>query len=137
MREKINRLAKGIIDQVLPEISVIPENIDMPVKSGEIIKIEINIESKNRIYAKGLVYSSNYRVRVLAPSFGGIKNKVTLEIDTRFLNPKEVMKGQLDLVTNAGEMVLPFSYSKVKFLTSIIFPSEFFASVTSTFSSSS
>ena len=88
MREKINRLAKGIIDQVLPEISVIPENIDMPVKSGEIIKIEINIESKNRIYAKGLVYSSNYRVSVLAPSFGGIKNKIILEIDTRFLNPK-------------------------------------------------
>ena len=113
MREKINRLAKGIIDQVLPEISVIPENIDMPVKSGEIIKIEINIESKNRIYAKGLVYSSNYRVRVLAPSFGGIKNKITLEIDTRFLNPKEVIKGQLDLVTNAGEKVLPFSFTVV------------------------
>ena len=85
MREKINRLANGIIDRDIPKISIAPETMNLPIKSDEIVRMDIKVNSLNNIHVKGLVYSSSYRVKVLTPSFGGQINIIQIEIDSRFL----------------------------------------------------
>lgn len=110
MREKINRLANGIIERESPKLSITPENMDLPIKSGEIVRMEIYVNSINHVHVKGLVYSSNYRLKILTPSFGGIKNKIIIEIDSRFLKSGATVDGVIDFVTNAGEYQLPYSF---------------------------
>ena len=111
MRERINRLANGIIDNAQPELVITPAVVDMSIKAGEIIRLDISLASTNTIPLKGLAYSSNYRVKVLTPKYGGMKNTLTIEIDARFLEYRDSLEGFIDLVSNAGEFQIPFTVS--------------------------
>ncbi|MDR1769027.1 MAG: DUF5717 family protein, partial [Hungatella sp.] len=65
MRERINRLAKGIIDSEIPKIKVTPWEIDDVVRSGGATRRELVVTSENNLHIKGLAYSSNFRVRLI------------------------------------------------------------------------
>ena len=110
MKEKINRLAKGIIDSEVPQILYDPELIDEAVRAGEITKKEIYITSENNLHIKGLVYSSNERVCVQNYAFGGLRNHITYEINSNHLEHGDVIKGSFYLVTNSGEKEIPYSF---------------------------
>ena len=70
MRERINRLARGIIDNGSPELVLTPERVEASVPAGEVIRGEILVSSGNNLHIKGLVYSSHERVRVVNSAFG-------------------------------------------------------------------
>lgn len=110
MREKINRLAIGMIEDDIPQINISPLYIDSTIKASEIIRVEIHIDSINNIYLKGLAYSSNYRVKVLGNAFGGIKNQVFLEVDAGYLNYGDSICGEIYLVTNAGDKSISYKF---------------------------
>ena len=57
MRERINRLARGIIDNGSPELVLTPERVEASVPAGEVIRGEILVSSGNNLHIKGLVYS--------------------------------------------------------------------------------
>ena len=102
MRERINRLAKGIIDMEAPVLSIQPDRIDEEITVGELIRDELFISSDNGLHSKGLVYSSNSRVRVLNGAFGGLRNHIGYEINSRYLEYGDVIEGSFYLVTNGG-----------------------------------
>ncbi len=111
MRERINRLAKGIIDMETPEISIQPESLlQVGIAAGGLEKKELYITSQNGLHMKGLAYSTNPRVRVLNGSFGGIRNHVTYEIDSEYLEYGDRVEGNFYLVTNSGEREIPYSF---------------------------
>ncbi len=111
MRERINRLAKGIIDVETPKIAIQPETLDhVEIAAGGLEKKELYITSLNGLHIKGLAYSSDPRVRVTAPSFGGLRNHVTYEIDGGYLEYGDVIEGSFHLVTNGGEWEIPYSF---------------------------
>ncbi len=112
MRERINRLAKGIIDMEVPEIAIQPENLDhVEIDAGGLEKRELYITSQNGLHIKGLAYSSNPRVRVLSASFGGLRNHVMYEIDSEYLEYGDVVEGRFSLITNGGEFEIPYSFA--------------------------
>ena len=110
MRERINRLAKGIIEEELPILVCEPSNINLPIKVDEAVRFEIEVRSGNRIPLKGVAYSDNIRVRVVDSTFGGIKNILVLEINSGNLNSNEKIEGSITLVTNAGEKEIPYIF---------------------------
>lgn len=110
MREKINRLSRGILDSETPLLSVAPEELDLPVQSGSILRSEISIGSANGMFLKGLVYSDSIRVKVLRPSFGGTHCRITLETDARNAEPGTEISGVLTLVTDGGERNIPYCF---------------------------
>lgn len=110
MREKINRLAKGIVDSQNPEIQIIPERLEEQIPAREMIRGEINLISLNGLNMKGLVYSSHYRVNVLTEAFGGLRSRILYEIDTTYLEDGEQIRGSFFLVTNGGEKEIPFTF---------------------------
>lgn len=71
MRERINRLARGIIDNGSPELVLTPERVEASVPAGEVIRGEILVSSGNNLHIKGLVYSSHERVRVVNGALAG------------------------------------------------------------------
>ncbi|MGC6176037.1 DUF5717 family protein [Lacrimispora sp. 38-1] len=110
MRERINRLAKGIIDSEIPKIKVTPSGIDDVVRSGGATRRELVVTSENNLHIKGLAYSSNYRVRMISGSFGGTYNHLVYEINGSFMEDGDVIEGSFYLVTNGGEKEVPYSF---------------------------
>jgi len=110
MKERINRLAKGIIDMDVPELSVQPLIIEEEIKAGERRRGDLVVASSNGIHGKGLVYSSNYRVKVLNSSFGGLRCYIGYEVNSKYLEYGETIEGSFYLVTNGGEKEVPYSF---------------------------
>ena len=110
MRERINRLAKGIVDAEIPDVIVLPENPDSTVTAGQVIRKELYVADRYGCFVKGLVYSSHPCVRVLGTSFGGNRNRIFYEVDCRTLSDGDKIEGEFELVTNGGEKKLPYSF---------------------------
>lgn len=110
MRERINRLAKGIIDTEAPLVVLADTEIDMAVRAGEIIRKEIYMTSENGLHIKGLVYSSNARVTIPHHAFGGLRNHIVFEVNSMYLEYGDEIKGSFHLVTNGGEREIPYSF---------------------------
>lgn len=110
MRERINRLAKGIIDSEVSVIKVTPKGIDDVVRSGGATRRELVVTSENNLHIKGLAYSSNHRVRLLNGAFGGTYNHLVYEVNTGYLEDGDMIKGAFYLVTNGGEREVPYSF---------------------------
>lgn len=110
MRERINRLAKGIIDTELPRVAAAPVSIDDTVRPQTEEKKEFYVGSLNGLNVKGLVYSSNLRVRVPVNAFGGLRNHIAYGVDTACLPAGAEIRGEFDLVTNAGEYKIPYVF---------------------------
>ena len=64
-RERINRLARGIVDGGVPGLMIKPERLEGSFGAGQTVKGEFLVQSTNDLYIKGLVYSSNERVRAV------------------------------------------------------------------------
>ncbi|MDD3252457.1 MAG: DUF5717 family protein [Lachnospiraceae bacterium] len=111
MREKINRLAKGIVDADIPELSITPLSLEETIQAGEITRRELFVADTQGRFVKGLVYSSNLRVRILNNAFGGNRNHITYEVDGNHLSKEDVIEGAFYLVTNGGEKKVPYSFS--------------------------
>ena len=109
MRERINRLARGIIDSSVPELVIKPERIEGVLSPGESVRGEFSVQSGNDLYIKGLVYSGNERVKLESEAFGGLRNHIIYNIDTRYLEDGDTVKGSFYLVTNGGEREIPYS----------------------------
>ena len=111
MRERINRLARGIVDADVPELKLTPESVEMTVQAGEVTIKELSVSDAQGRFIKGLVYSSNIRVRIHNNAFGGSRNRITYEVDSRHLSQGDVIEGAFYLVTNGGEKKVPYSFS--------------------------
>lgn len=111
MRERINRLAKGMIDAEAPVLLVRPQSIEEAVQAGELTGKELYVADKDGRFVKGLIYSSNIRVHIRSNAFGGNRNHIGYEVDSTHLTKGDVITGAFYLVTNGGEKKIPYSFS--------------------------
>ena len=56
MRERINRLARGIIDSSVPELVIKPERIEGSFRRESPCGESFPFKAENDLYIKGLVY---------------------------------------------------------------------------------
>lgn len=111
MRERINRLARGIVEGEKPVLQIEPQSVKDSVPAGAVIKKELYISDEEGRFIKGLIYSSNMRVRLCDSAFGGSHNRILYEVDSRHLSSKDVITGNFCLVTSGGERKVPYSFS--------------------------
>lgn len=111
MKEKINRLARGIIDSGSPQAEIRPASFCESASFSKSARRSIEIQSKNRISVKGLCYSDNPRVQIENGAFAGEKCRIFFQIDTSFLKTGTVIYGTICLITNAGEFSIPYRFT--------------------------
>ena len=106
MRERINRLAMGIVDTSKPKVIWTPDAIE------ETIRRELFIGTEGGGSVKGLAYSTSDRVRIFADhaSFGGVRNRIAYEVDTSFMEAGDEIDGMFNLVTSCGEIEIPLCF---------------------------
>lgn len=110
MRERINRLAKGLADSAVPRIKIEPERLELNIRAGETARGELNIVNEGGLHMKGLVYSFDLRVKVLNDTFGGTQNRIGYEVDSSYLNEGDKIEGSFLFVTNGGEKEIPYCF---------------------------
>lgn len=111
MRERINRLAKGIVDGEALKLTAAPERIEDTVQAGGLTRKELFVADAQGRFIKGLVYSSSMRVLIQENAFGGGNNRIVYQVDSRNLTREDVIEGFFSLVTNGGEQKIPYSFS--------------------------
>lgn len=110
MRERINQLAKGIIDTEVPLITLVPSSIEEIISPGEQTEGRFKVDSHNDLPIRGLVYSSNTRVKIKNSAFGGLRNEIIYEVNSNYLEHEDEIKGSFYLVANSGEQEIPYSF---------------------------
>lgn len=112
MRERINRLAMGIVDTAKPKVIWTPDAIEETIRTNTTVRRELFIGTEGGGSVKGLVYSTSDRVRIFADhkSFGGVRNRIAYEVDTSFMEAGDEIDGMFQLVTSCGEIEIPYVF---------------------------
>ena len=110
MREQINRLAKGIMENEKSPL-VIPKEVVQTFPAGATGAGELYFYREDMRELKGVIYSTNPRVVVLEEIFYGRECKIGYRIEASVgLEPVEI-KGEFILVTSCGELSVPYRFT--------------------------
>ena len=107
MRERVLALAKGNFIYESPELVITPKQLMFDVAAGEKKNVRVTVENKRGSVMKGFGATDDPKVNFL-PVFHSEKNELTMEFDATGLVAGTTRKGQLYLVTDCGEAVIPF-----------------------------
>ncbi|MCI8504872.1 MAG: hypothetical protein HFI67_01620 [Lachnospiraceae bacterium] len=108
MKERINRLARGIMDYDEIQVSFSTTEIEKPVIFDDKMRDEFRIICEQGKTVKGLVYSSNYRVSLFSDNFVGKDCRVIYEVDASYAD--EDITGEFQIVCSGGEFRLPYCF---------------------------
>lgn len=109
MKDTLNRLARGEFMPAVPSIEVSKDGLEQALPPDAIREKELKITGSHD-YVKGLVYSSNSKVVLEKDSFFGVETVMCYTINTKGLDVGEILAGSFDIVSNAGEFSIPYSF---------------------------
>ena len=108
MREKITRLSRERFEYELPKILCSEQKLEIEVETGRIVKGSFTLKNTEERYMKGLLYSSSHLLRLGESSFTGTEAEISYEFHAEDIRARDVIKGQISIVSSCGEMELPF-----------------------------
>lgn len=107
LKEKVERLAKGVFEYETPNILLSEEEIIITVVSGKSYNGSITIKNNNDTPIKGILYSSGELLEMHQNKFTDIENIIGYSFNGDNMNPGESWKGSIYLVTDCGELQIP------------------------------
>ncbi len=128
MLERITEIAGGIIEFDGHGVGCSIDRIDGTINAGEkkvctfFVTKEggaLNTEYQDRrnddgeFRIKGVVYSSDHRVKVNTETFSGFNCRIEYEIDASELRNGDVIEGNFSVITNCGEWFIPYCISVI------------------------
>ena len=108
MKRKITQLAKGIIDVKIPEIRLQTETVTAAVSCGQQGRGELSLISSNGVPFRGLIYADDDRIEIPDNAFAGLSVQIPFLIHAEELRENEELNGSFALVTNAGDLQVPY-----------------------------
>ncbi len=113
MKEKIGRIARGIIEYELPRILLSSERLSFTVESGKRLNGSVTVSNSAGQSMKGLVYTDNRVIEVITPQFVGVDSTVEYVVHAENLADGYDVAGELVFVTDCGEERLPYRVQTV------------------------
>ena len=108
MKDKVERLAKGIFEYEQPELLVSEEMISVEVSAGEVFCGKFSVRNRDMRMMKGVLYSSDELFVLNEQQFIGTDNEISYTVHAEYATPGEVHKGNVTVVSEFGEILLPF-----------------------------
>lgn len=109
MKDKVERLAKGKFEYEQPELLLSEEALSISVFEGEDFSGKFTVSSRDRRVMKGVVYSSCELLTLKETRFVGAENEITYTVCAKYAKPGELRKGEITIVSECGEAILPFN----------------------------
>lgn len=107
MKEKVLSLAKGNFIYEPPELLIDPGKLVFCVASGEKTTEAFLLKNRRGTKLKGFGSVDEPFLQFL-PVFNEEENRLQIEVDATELVPGETLKGEICLVTDCGEISLPY-----------------------------
>ena len=82
--------------------------ITCEAQRDKIVKGSFFIVAEDQYKAEGYVYSSDLRMMIPNPQFGGLRMEVCFQFDAHGLTEGSTQEGNLSIVSNMGEYELPY-----------------------------
>lgn len=108
MKDKIERFSRGDFEYGLPYLYLSEEELRITVEAGKVYEGGFTISNSVEREMKGYIYSSNQLMQIGSPSFYGASNQINYTFHGEKLRAGEVIQGQLSIVSDCGERLLPF-----------------------------
>lgn len=108
MKAKVEKLAKGIFEQEELELKVSISSIEGAIQTSEILSGSFLISEYNQKSMEGIIYSGSRRVHLSQTEFQGTEIEIEYQIEVKGMLPKEILKGEIDIVSDAGEISIPY-----------------------------
>lgn len=108
MKDKVERLAKGIFEYEQPEMLLSEESLEINVATGETFCGHFSVYNRKLSLMKGILYSSSELLVLKEQQFIGKENEIAYEVNAAFANAGETHKGEITIVSDCGEIRLPF-----------------------------
>ena len=110
MRDKITKLSKGITDIEAPVMRIIPEFFSDAVVADEVKGFVLELASDNNTAIKGICFCDDPRISTTPKSFAGRRVHLSVGFDASGLKSGDRANGVLTLVTNGGEIAVPYEF---------------------------
>lgn len=111
MKDHLKRMASGNFIYQQPELKLPVSQLSAEVTKHTVSRQVFVLHATAPV--KGLVWSSNTRVRLLEHMFSGMESSLSYEINTEGLESGAVLLGSFNIVSSAGEAVLPYEFKIV------------------------
>ena len=108
MKEKILMLSKGDFDDNKPEITVSEPVLHLETECGSKVDGSFAIRSLNGCEIRAMIYSSQPWMTCDKQTFIGLEGKIGYTLDTGTFETGELLKGYFTIVSNAGELQIPY-----------------------------
>lgn len=108
MKEKIERLSKGIFEYEVPSLIVSETSLDIVVEAGIRKEGAIRIANEAGQRMKGVLYVTGKILVLNRTDFIGTECEVEYLIDASILQPGEEHIGTINIVSDCGECQLPY-----------------------------
>ena len=122
MKERINKLARGIVDLACPELRLSDTAFHGMVCAGETLKLDLTLTSENGILLKGLIYSDSPYVTLQKNTFLGLRTRISALVAARALADGVNSEGGLCIVSNGGETRIPFAFEVRSYASAEVIP---------------
>ncbi len=113
MIERIKDIADGIFDMDGFGAGCSVDRVDDTINAGEKKSCTFFVVKEDGSPVKGVVYSSDHRVKVNTEAFLGHNCRIEYEIDASELRNGDVIEGNFSIITNCGEMYIPYCISVI------------------------
>lgn len=110
MKEKIGQFARGIFEYTSPGIVLSADNINQGIDMGKNYYGSFIISNTASSVIKGVIYSSNDMVITDVDSFAGRACEIKYCVRSSQCMSGEIIKGRFMLVTNCGEIDIPYNF---------------------------
>ncbi len=107
MKEKIQLLARGIINEERPEIIVSESPIEMEVDRQGRFQGFFVLSSADGQVIRAMLFSSSRWLRMETSSFIGSEGRIAYTVDAESFETGETVDGSITIVSNGGEVTVP------------------------------
>ncbi|MBQ9766964.1 MAG: hypothetical protein IJW37_02535 [Lachnospiraceae bacterium] len=108
MKDKVERLAKGIFEYEQPELLLSEEMLSVSVAAGESFCGKFSVYNREMTVMKGVLYSSSELLVLQETQFIGAENEINYTVHGEYATAGEQHKGEITIVSECGEIRLPF-----------------------------
>jgi len=109
LKEKIERLAKGIFEYDNPSICLSDNEINITAEAGKIAEGSFVVRSTANRRIKGSVYSTDTYMKPVNPVFDDIENEIKYIFDASHLKAGDHVSGCFIIISDCGECSLNYN----------------------------
>ena len=114
MKAIVEQYAKGEFRVERPLVAISEQSFKLNIEAGTTFEGSFNVESRNDIPIKGMVYDSRYLLRFETHSFVSRRFEVKFSFNATCLEAGQTFRGHINVITDGGEFRIPYDISIVQ-----------------------